>query len=127
MATIVNISDLYDGFHQIAALAAGLFGLGADTDPPYQEFLDQLELDLFLPACARRAGMLSRRDIDPDAVANMIRLRESDGTIRPGAAGRYHSHGFDLTDEHGDTANQVVAANLLPRHRSEVELVMLLD
>jgi hypothetical protein len=127
MATIVNISDLYDGFHQIAALAAGLFGLGSETDPPFEEFLDQLELDLFLPACARRARMLSRRSINPEEVADMIRLRESDGTIRPGAAGRYHSHGFDMADDHGDTANQVVAVNLLPRHRSEVELVMLVD
>jgi hypothetical protein len=123
---IVNVSDLYDGFHQVAELATGLFGLGADTDPPLEEFLDQLELDLFLPACARRAAMVARRDLDPDEVADLIRLRERDGSIRPGAAGRFHSHGFDSPGADGET-NMVIAGNLLARSRSEVELIVVVE
>lgn len=119
---VINVSDLYDGLHGMAAIAVGVFGLGPDSEPPADEFLDQLEVDLFLPACARRIELLARRSVEPDDVAGMIRLREADGSFRPGAAGRYHSHGFEADD--ADLRNQVLAGNLLPRARAEVELVV---
>jgi hypothetical protein len=123
---IVNVSDLYDGLHEMAVLAANLFGLDEETEPTIGDFMDQLEIELFLPACARRATMIARQDVDPDDVAGMIRLREIDGSIRPGAAGRYHGHAFD-SGAGGEVSNQVLAANLMPRGRQDVELIVVLD
>jgi hypothetical protein len=123
---LVNVSDLYDALHDIATIVFSRFGLGDGTDPAPDELLDQLELDLFLPACARRASMVLRRELDPEDVSGLIRLRERDGSIRPGAAGRYHSHGFQITDD-GDIPNSILAANLMPRARQDVELVIVLD
>lgn len=121
---IVNVSDLFDAMHDMVSIAHARFGLADDSEPSLSDFADQLEIDLFLPACARRVATIARRDVDPDEVGAMIRLRDQDGGIRAGAAGRYHSHGFDGHDEHGGVANEVLAANLLPRSRSEVELVV---
>jgi hypothetical protein len=124
---VINVSDLYDAFHQMLALARSRFGINDETDPSLADFADQIEVDLFLPACARRTALIARRDIEPEEAGALIRLREHDGSTRAGAAGRYHSHGFDEVDEHGDVRNVVVAANLMRRPRSEVDLVIRLD
>ncbi|CAN5769044.1 hypothetical protein BH23GEM9_BH23GEM9_22020 [soil metagenome] len=124
---IINVSDLFDAFHEIAAIARTRFGVDEASEPPLSDFLDQLELDLFLPACARRAAMITRRELDQDEVSGLIRLRERDGAIRDGAAGRYQGHGFEALDDSGAVPNEVMAANMLPRSRDEVDLIIMLD
>jgi hypothetical protein len=124
---LVNVSDLYDAFHEIIDIARARFGLNDETEPSLAELADQLEVDLFLPACARRSAMIARREIESEEVGAMIRLRDVDGSIRPGAAGRFHSHGFDDVDARGAVPNTVLAANLMPRPRDEVELIIMID
>lgn len=124
---VINVSDLYDAFHDMMTLARSRFGMNDETEPSLADFADQLEVDLFLPACARRAAMIARRDIDHNDIADLIHLREADGTIRPGAAGRYQSHGFDEVDENGVVPNDILAGNMLRRDRAEVELVITID
>jgi hypothetical protein len=124
---IVNVSDLYDAFHEIMLLARSRFGLNDETEPSLADFADQTEIDLFLPACARRAAMIARRELDADDIGELIRLREQDGTVRPGAAGRYHSHGFDDVNADGSVPNAVRAANMMARSRDDIELVIIID
>jgi hypothetical protein len=121
---LINVSDLYDSFFDTAQLVWSRFALGPDTDPPLQDFLDQLEVDLFLPACARRVEQLARRSIDADDVARFIRLRERDRTTRAGAAGRYHGHAFEPAPDDGALRNLVLAGNMMARDRADVELVI---
>lgn len=122
-----DVSDLFDAFHRVASCVWQEFGraataAGDDAAVPFDELVDQLELDMFLPACARRARERLGIDIDPDEVGTHILLVEATGTAADGGAGRYHSHAFHPLDLAGDVPADVLAGNLLPRPRRDVTL-----
>lgn len=126
--TPIDVSDLFDAFHRVAALLWHEFGRAAAGDEdeesvPFDELLDQLEVDVFLPACARRLREESGANVDPDDVAARLALFGREGQLA-GAAGRYHSHAFYPETLEGDVPNAVLAADLMPRRRSDVRVCL---
>lgn len=118
----IDISDLYDAFHACAVMMHDTFGFGVDTVPAFDEIVDQLELDVFLTAIAIRLANIAG-DVDPEDIPPLLRVREKSGEIRSGAAGTYHAHGFEPGPD--GVANRVIPGNLVPRNRSDVDLVAL--
>jgi hypothetical protein len=118
----IDVSDLYDAFHACAVILHGKLGFGMHTEPSFEEIVDQLELEVFLTAIAIRLANIAG-DVDPDDIPPLLRVREKSGEIRSGAAGTYHSHGFE-PDEDGHVANRITPGNLVSRDRSEVDLVV---
>jgi hypothetical protein len=128
----MDVSDLYDSFHAIAASIWRDFGASVD-DESWDDIIDSLEHDLFLAACAHRAagGMVVEAEddegdvggLDPDEMPARIRLM-MDGKDIPGASGQYHSHAFYPDPETGDVPNAVMTGNLLARLRPEITLVI---
>lgn len=128
MSDTADVSDLFDGFHRLASVLWREFGQASAADEeaegvPFDELVDQLEVDVFLPACARRLRELLGLNVDPDDVAAHIRLHAGDAPI-PGAAGRYHSHAFHPESLEGDVPTAVLPADLMPRDRAGVRLVL---
>ena len=128
MSELADVSDLFDGFHRLASVLWEEFGRAgaADEDAagvPFDELVDQLEVDVFLPACARRLRERLGRDVDPDDVPRYLRLHTADGPV-PGPGGRYHSHAFHPESLEGDVPNAVLPADLMPRDRASVRLVL---
>jgi len=128
----LEVTELYDAFHAVAELIWRRFGFEQASgnehpmlEPAYDEVIDQLEVDLFLPACARHAYHERGVLIDPEDVASVIFLRDADGTELVGAAARFHSHAFHPEPGGEQVPNEILAGNLMPRRRSEV--VLLLD
>jgi hypothetical protein len=126
---LIDVSDLYDAFHELANLVLRRFELlGAeavdiDFEPGFDVLMDQLEIDVFLPACARRVWRLHGLRVDPDDVPRLIRLHDPDDSPLHGAAGSYHSHAFVLYAPDDDTVpNEVLSGDLLPRSRAEVRI-----
>jgi hypothetical protein len=126
---LIEVSDLYDTFHEIANLVLRQFEFGSvDEDetgfePGFDVLIDQLELDVFLPACARRIWRLRGLRVEADDVPRLIRLYDHEEDPLHGAAGQYHSHAFVQysTDDY-DVPNEVLSGDLLPRSRSDVRL-----
>jgi hypothetical protein len=130
-APLVDVSDLYDAFHEIALLLLARFEFqGVDPDDPageptFEDVTDQLEVDLFLPACARRLWRQHGIHVDPDAIGSLIRLYDAGGEALHGAAGAFHSHAFIIyaaEDDH--VPNEVLSGDLLPRSRQDVRLIV---
>ena len=118
----IDVSDLYDAFHACAVMMHETFGFGAHTQPSFEEIVDQLELEVFLTAIAIRVMNIAG-EIDPDDIPPLLRVREKSGEVRSGAAGAYHSHGFEPDDD-GRVANRIIPGNLVARDRSDVDLVI---
>lgn len=130
MGQDVDVSDLFDGFHRLVSELWESFGRESAADEegagvPFDEVVDQLEVDVFLPACARRLRERLGLEVEPEEVTRHVRLVGSDGPI-PGAPGRYHSHAFHPESIEGDVTNAVLAADLMPRTRADVRLVLVL-
>jgi hypothetical protein len=128
----IDVSDLFDGFHRLAACLWQEFGRAAAAAPDEQgisfdDLVDQLEIDVFLPACARRAREELGLQLDADDIGAHIILVDASGTAVPGGAGRYHSHAFHPPGPEGDVPPHVLAANLLPRPRSDVTLLLVAE
>ncbi|HSJ13455.1 MAG TPA: hypothetical protein VK939_03515 [Longimicrobiales bacterium] len=124
----IDVSDLFDAFHRVAACVWREFGRDADGDQDgvsFDELIDQLEVDMFLPACARRARETLGIRVDPDEIGAHIALVDASGSAVSGGAGRYHSHAFHPLDPRGEVPDDVLAGNLLPRSRREVALLLL--
>lgn len=128
----LDVTELYDAFHAVADLIWARFGFERAVgnehpmlEPAYDEIIDQLEVDLFLPACARHAYHERGVLIDPEDVPGLIFLRDAHGTELVGAAARYHSHAFHPITGSATVPNEILAGNLMPRQRREV--VLLLD
>lgn len=125
----VDVSDLFDAFHRVATTVWLEFGRPAaatddEASVPFDELMDQLEVDMFLPACARRAREALGIDIDADEIGAHILLADASGTVPPGSAGRYHSHAFHPLDLDGPVPEDVLAGNLLTRPRRELRLLL---
>jgi hypothetical protein len=127
--SLIDVSDLYDAFHDLANLVLRRFELrGADDvdiefEPGFDVLMDQLEIDVFLPACARRVWRLQGLRVEPDDVARLLRLHDADDASLHGAAGTYHSHAFVLYAPDDDSVpNEVLSGDLLPRSRAEVRI-----
>jgi len=125
----IEVSDLYDTFHEIANLVLRRFEFGSVEDdetgfePGFDVLIDQLELDVFLPACARRVWRLRGLRIEPDDVPRLIRLYDQDEEPLHGAAGQYHSHAFvQYSFEDEEVPNEVLSGDLLPRSRGDIRL-----
>lgn len=131
---MIDVTDLYDSFHSIASSIWRDFGASVD-DESWDDIIDALEHDLFLAACAHRAGGGVRTESEseddegdvsgpaPDEMPARIRLMV-DGKDIPGASGQYHSHAFYPDPETGHVPNAVMTGNLLARSRPEVTLVL---
>jgi hypothetical protein len=125
----VDVSDIFDAFHEMASLALARFELrDSDADDPageptFEDIVDQLELDLFLPACAHRLWRLHGVRMDPDEVGSFIHLHDHEGQLLHGAAGLFHSHAFAMYTE-SDVPNEVLSGDLLPRSRDSVRLIL---
>lgn len=128
MTDTTDVSELFDGFHRMVSVLWEEFGRESAADEeaegvPFDEIVDQLEVDVFLPACARRLRERLQLSVDPDDVARYIRLHDTNGPVA-GASGRYHSHAFHPESIEGDVPNAVLPADLLPRSRTDVRLVL---
>jgi hypothetical protein len=127
----LDVTELYDAFHAVAELIWRRFGfLQAGVkehpmlEPAYDEIIDQLEVDLFLPACARHAYHERGVLLDPEDVPDVIVLRDAADTALVGAAARYHSHAFHPAPGATEVPNEVLAGNLMPRRRDDVRLLL---
>lgn len=126
---LIDVSDMYDAFHVLATHVLTGFelnGEGSDDagfDPGFDVLIDQLELDVFLPACSRRLHRLRGLRVEPDEITRMLRLYDRELEPLHGAAGAYHSHAFLLYSP-GDSAvpNEVLSGDLLPRSRNDVSI-----
>src|SRR3990172_8992011 len=116
---MVDVTDTFDAFHRVVAALWREFGAelvaAADDDDAigFDDLVDQLEVDLFLPACARRLREATGENADPDDVARRIRLGTDGGEALPGAAGRYHSHAFPPESVTGDVPAAILTGNLM--------------
>jgi hypothetical protein len=126
---LIEVSDLYDAFHEMANLVLRNFELDGfdeeDTgfEPGFDVLIDQIELDLFLPACARRVWRLRGLRVEPDDVPRMVRLFDTEEEPLHGAAGQYHSHAFvQYSPDDDEVPNEVLSGDLLPRSRGDVRL-----
>jgi hypothetical protein len=126
---LIEVSDLYDAFHEMANLVLREFELVGDDDqdaafePGFDVLIDQLELDVFLPGCARRIWRLRGLRVEPDDVPRLIRLYDHDEDPLHGAAGQYHSHAFvRYSPDDARVPNEVLSGDLLPRARDDVRL-----
>jgi hypothetical protein len=129
MSEHVEVSDLFDAFHRVAAVVWLEFGRAAaaaqdEASVPFDELMDQLEVDMFLPACARRAREVLGLEIDADDVGAHILLADASGVVPQGSAGRYHSHAFHPLELDGPVPEEVLAGNLLTRPRRELRLLL---
>ncbi len=120
---MIDVSDLYDAFHGIAASIWRDFGTTVD-DESWDDIIDSLEHDLFLAACAQRIAANTEEGLEPDEVPARIRLMTPNGEEVPGSPGQYHSHAFYPDDETGEVPNAVMTGNLMSRFRSDVTLVI---
>lgn len=128
----LDVTDLFDAFHRVVSLLWEEFGRASAADEdeesiPFDEIVDQLELDVFLPACGRRMRQELQLSVDPDEVSRYILLVGEDGKPLVGASGRYHSHAFHPETLEGDVPNAVLAADLMPRQRPGIRLVVQRD
>ncbi|NJD65543.1 MAG: hypothetical protein FIB00_09910 [Chloroflexi bacterium] len=128
---MLDVTDTFDAFHRVAALLWREFGpvlaadeAGDEGGVGYDELVDQLELDLFLPACARLWQRATGKAVDSDEIAARIRLVSPAGAARPGAAGRYHSHAFHPDAVAAEVPNAVLAADLMSVLRADIRLVI---
>lgn len=128
---LIDVSDLFDAFHALATHVLLNFELRdaavehADVEPGFDVLIDQLELDAFLPACARRLYRLRGMRVDPDDVPRLLRLYDHELEPLHGAAGTYHSHAFLLYAPNDDRVpNEVLGGDLLPRSRSDVRILL---
>ena len=119
---MIDVSDLYDSFHAIAASIWRDFGTSVD-DESWDDIIDSLEHDLFLAACAHRAQSALQEELEPDEVPARIRLMANGAEI-VGAGGQYHSHAFYPDPDTGAVENAVMTGNLMSRLRSDVTLVL---
>jgi hypothetical protein len=133
-ATRIEVTDLYDAFHELADLAWRRFHYrrhradAPEIGPPFTELIDQLQSDLFLPACARRVLGECGVELDPDEVEQHLELADAAGRPLPGEAGRYHFHGFDYGEPYDEAIeNLVVGADLTTRERPAVRLFVVLQ
>jgi hypothetical protein len=119
---LIDVSDLYDAFHAIAASIWRDFGTSVD-DESWDDIIDSLEHDLFLAGCAHRAVERMQEELDPDEIPARLKLF-SDGSEIPGAAGEYVSHAFYPDVETGSVPNAVMTGNLMSRERPAITLML---
>ena len=130
----LDVTELYDAFHDVAQQIWRRFGFQRAAghehpmlEPSFDEIVDQLEVDLFLPACARRAFHERGTLIDPEDVPDLLFLKEEGGVELEGAAARYHSHAFHPAEGSPDVPNEILAGNLMPLPREGVTLLLVPD
>jgi hypothetical protein len=131
----VEVTDLYDAFHELAALLWRRFefqGRGAGNPgqigPRFDEIIDELEEDLFLAACARRVWARSEHKFQPEDIKPLLKVCDMSGDVRSGEAGKYHWHGFDWgTARDPEVENLVIAGDLIGTPRSQARLFVFLD
>lgn len=127
---MLDVTDIFDGFHKVVTVLwrefGGLLNAGsAEAEGVgFDELVDQLEIDLFLPACARRLLETTGEVVDPDEIAARIRLSAASGELLPGAGGRYHSHAFHPESSRDDVPNAVLTADLMTVRRAGVRLLV---
>jgi hypothetical protein len=124
---LIDVSDLYDAFHALANQVLTGFELNEEPgdevefEPSFDVLIDQLELDIFLPACARRLYRARGLRVEPDDVTRMLRLYDHGMEPLFGAAGMYHSHAFlRYAPQDRSVPNEVLSGDLMPRSRSDV-------
>lgn len=136
--TRIEVSDLYDSFHQIAEVlfTQGEFPDGADClpaklGPRFDELVDQLEADFFFAACARRLLKTTGLPVQTDGIHKMLNICNMDGELLKGSAAQYHSHAFDYDwgtpYDRKHVRNFVICGGLEPRPRPDVRIFLYLD
>jgi hypothetical protein len=128
---LIEVSDLFDAFHALATHVLLNFEMRgeladeAEVEPTFDVLVDQLELDVFLPGCARRLFRLRGLRVEPDDVPRLLRLYDHEMQPLHGAAGTYHSHAFLLyANDDERVPNEVLSGDLLPRSRHDVRIVL---
>jgi len=125
---MVDVTDLFDAFHRVAAALWREFGASlaeaGEAEIGFDELVDQLEVDLFLPACARRLSEVTGEYVDPDYVAPRMRLADAAGAPFAGAAGVYHSHAFHPPGLEGDVPAAILTADLMTVPREGIRLLV---
>ncbi|HXE58995.1 MAG TPA: hypothetical protein VNK43_13425 [Gemmatimonadales bacterium] len=128
-AGLVEVTDLYDAFHELADFLWRRFHFRQlridepEIGPPFDELVDQLQVDLFFPACARRVLQTIGVELDPDEMEERLVLADRDGRPLPGAAATFHFHGFDYGEPYDESVeNLVVGGDMVPRPRREVRI-----
>jgi hypothetical protein len=131
----VEVTDLYDAFHELAELLWQRFafqgrrqGQPGQIGPCFDELIDQLELDLFFAACARGVWAEAEVKLDLEEIKGKLQVCDRDLNVREGTRGQYHSHGFDWSSGR-ETAveNLVIAGDLVGDRREDVRLFVLVD
>ena len=131
----VEVTDLFDAFHELAVLLWRRFefqgrgyGNPGQIGPRFDEIIDGLESELFLPACARRVWVHSERKLTIDELVRLMTVCDSSGTPYSGPAGQYHGHGFDWgSPRDTDVKNLIVAGDLVGTDRSGSRLIVDLE
>jgi hypothetical protein len=126
---MLDVTDTFDAFHRVVAVLWREFGAALALDEGddcagFDELVDQLEIDLFLPVCAHRLRELTGEDLDPDEVPTRIRLVSESGESLPGAAGYYHSHAFHPEALAADVPNAVLTVSLMSVPRAGIRLLL---
>lgn len=127
---MLDLTDTFCAFHRVVAVLWREFGPvlaeapGTEDMASFDELVDQLELDLFLPACARRLQRATGEVADPDEIAARIRLVRESGEPLTGAGAQYHSHAFHPGSLQDDVPIAVLAANLMSLPLPGIRLVL---
>lgn len=124
---MIDVTDLFDAFHRVAATLWREFGnelavLEEEDGVGFDVVVDGLEMDLFLPACARRLREATGEGVDPDEIAGRIRLVRDTGEPLAGSGGSYHSHAFHPDSAELELPSAVLAGNLMSVPRAGIRL-----
>lgn len=128
---IVEVSDLYDAFFQIAQIlwAHGEFDAKDPVTrcigPSYDEMLDELEIDFFLAACIRRLGKATNHWFRPGQVRRRLKLHGAAGEMLPEPEWRYQGQSFHHEEAlEAEIQNSVLAGDLRLRWRSATRIFL---
>ncbi len=131
----VEVTDLFDKFHSVAALIWSeprfrgqiLPGM-PEIGKPWYEVEDFLEEALFLAGCARRMYLRADCLFQPEEIRRYIQVCDLEGVVRPGEAGQYVSSGFDWgRPEDEEIKNLVIAGGLMGCLLEDVRLFVQIE
>jgi hypothetical protein len=131
----VEVSDLYDDFHEIASLCWRHFEFPTSPNDltlklglSFDDLMDYLEFNLFFAGCSRRLANISGIIISPDKIHEMLRLYDVNGKKLEGTASEYQGHAFDIDRPDNDNKNMVgnivMGGDLSVWERSEVRIFL---
>jgi hypothetical protein len=129
----IEVSDLYDAFHQVAVLCWKHFKFPTSPNDihlrvglAFDDLMDYLEWNVFYAGCSRRIAKRVGIIVPPENIRRLLCLCDGAGAPFEGSASEYHGHAFDVDRPNNDNLNVVenilMGGDLSVWARSDVRL-----